>query len=139
MALGWVYILSNEAMPGLIKIGQSAADPALRASELHTTAVPSPFFVEYKGLFENFAALERQIHAELSEHRHEKNREFFRISPPEALEAIRRVANGGAKYEEAAAATLWRGSGQGYCRVCGVVVSQSSRMCGRCGAPNPTD
>ena len=36
MALGWVYVFSNESMPGLIKIGQSAADPDLRAFELYT-------------------------------------------------------------------------------------------------------
>src|SRR5688500_6481041 len=101
MALGWVYVLSNPDMPGLVKIGQSAADPDLRASELHTTGVPSPFAVEYKGLFENYASLERAVHQSLSEHRHNSTREFFRISSAQAVSRIRQLTPVPAKYEVA--------------------------------------
>lgn len=139
MALGWVYILSNESMPGLIKIGQSAADPELRAYELHTTGVPSKFHIEYKGLFNNYAVLERQIHLHLRDYRHKDNREFFRMCPSDAISAIREVAQIEAKYEEMSQENFWRDEGQGYCRSCGVVVAKAIRECLRCGALDPAN
>jgi hypothetical protein len=30
---GWVYIISNKAMPDLVKVGFSTKDPQLRAQE----------------------------------------------------------------------------------------------------------
>lgn len=92
MALGWIYVLSNEAMPGLVKIGQSAADPEFRAAELHTTGVPRPFRIEYKGLFEDFISLERAVHFALSDRREHHSREFFRTSVQIAVEKIREAA-----------------------------------------------
>lgn len=100
MAIGWVYVLTNPEMPGLAKIGQSSADPALRSSELFSTGVLSPFYVAYKGLYEDYARLERVVHAELADARHSANREFFRISIAEAVETIRQVAQSSPKYEE---------------------------------------
>lgn len=47
MAKGFVYVLSNAGMPGLLKIGSSTKVPTARAAELNTTGVPSPFEVEY--------------------------------------------------------------------------------------------
>ncbi len=45
---GIVYVLSNRAMPGLVKIGMTTR-PELdaRLKELYTTGVPVPFDVEY--------------------------------------------------------------------------------------------
>lgn len=47
---GWVYIITNEAMPNLLKVGFSTKDPELRANELHTTGVPYRYVVEYEAL-----------------------------------------------------------------------------------------
>ena len=44
--MNYVYILSNESMPGLLKIGYTSCDPRKRAAELFTTGVPEPFRVE---------------------------------------------------------------------------------------------
>ena len=46
--IGIVYVLSNRAMPGLVKIGMTTR-PELdtRLKELYTTGVPVPFDVEY--------------------------------------------------------------------------------------------
>jgi len=38
-----VYILTNESMPGLVKIGWTAGDPNERADALSTTGVPTRF------------------------------------------------------------------------------------------------
>ena len=41
---GIVYLLKNEAMPGLVKIGKTTrSDPQLRVDELYNSSVPVPF------------------------------------------------------------------------------------------------
>ncbi len=45
---GIVYIFTNEAMPGYVKIGMTQADDvAARLKQLDTTAVPLPFECRY--------------------------------------------------------------------------------------------
>ena len=44
---GIVYVLSNRAMPGLVKIGMTTRKELdTRLKELYTTGVPIPFDVE---------------------------------------------------------------------------------------------
>ncbi|MEZ5660578.1 MAG: GIY-YIG nuclease family protein [Burkholderiaceae bacterium] len=49
--LGWVYILNNAAMPGLVKIGFTVGDPLVRAKELSRGTGPesSPSRANVKG------------------------------------------------------------------------------------------
>ena len=42
-----VYVLKNEAMPGLVKIGCTQGDLATRGRSLFQTGVPLPFEVFY--------------------------------------------------------------------------------------------
>ena len=51
----WVYVMSNPAMPGLLKIGMSAQAPKIyRVKELRqTTSVPKPFLADYQILVED--------------------------------------------------------------------------------------
>ena len=100
MSDGWVYVLSNEHMPGIVKIGQTANEPSIRASELHTTGVPGAFEIEYKGFYDGYARLERSVHGALAEHRVSANREFFRIDVARAVLAIRKAAINPPKFEE---------------------------------------
>jgi hypothetical protein len=87
---GFVYILSNPAMPNLLKIGKSDRDPTgFRAAELYTTGVPHPFKVEYFAYVEEHHTLERKIHSILSTRRPNSNREFFTVSIEEAVLLIR--------------------------------------------------
>ena len=44
--LGYVYVMSNVAMPGLYKIGCTSRNPYERASDLYSTGVPAPFVVD---------------------------------------------------------------------------------------------
>jgi hypothetical protein len=92
MAKGFVYILSNAGMPGLLKIGFSTKVPTERAAELNTTGVPSPFDVEYYCLIEEPAALEAGVHEALAANRHTADREFFRLSLTAAIQAIEQRA-----------------------------------------------
>lgn len=88
MAKGFVYILRNKAMPGLLKIGYSVKVPTERVEELFTTGVPEPFILTYYCLVDNADKLESIVHSNLSTHRHRGNREFFRIELEEAVKTI---------------------------------------------------
>jgi hypothetical protein len=84
---GWVYVLSNKAMPGLLKIGFSSKDPLERALELEGTGVPHPFVVEYDVLTRSARTIEQATHAILADFR--EGKEFFRMAVSEAVLAIR--------------------------------------------------
>lgn len=85
---GWVYILSNESMPGLLKIGFTKNLPENRARELYQTGLPFPFVVEYKVYTRNPYAIEQRVHRKLAEYRAAKNREFFCCDLFIAVDAI---------------------------------------------------
>ena len=94
MALGYIYILSTPTIPGLLKIGFTCGNVEKRALELRSTGVADPFEVEYFCLSDDVEEVEKIIHLKLSAHRHNENREFFRISFDDAVaevtQAIRR-------------------------------------------------
>lgn len=87
--IGYVYILTNRAMPDYIKIGKSQKIPELRAHELSTsTGVPIPFQVYFTVLVSNHSILEREMHHKFNHVREHTGREFFRMSPGEAKVAL---------------------------------------------------
>lgn len=89
MNSGFVYLLVNSAMPGLVKIGKTDRDPEARARELSsTTGVPSSFVVVHSVFVINCSELERTIHRKLDYCREHRRREFFRISVSEAIQVI---------------------------------------------------
>lgn len=89
---GFAYVLSNEAMPGVVKIGFTSLLPEDRAKKLHTTGVPLPFDVEFQSMTSNFKEVESSVHESLAAQRTSRNREFFRVSPEEAQAEIRLCA-----------------------------------------------
>lgn len=91
MIRGWVYVLSNKAMPGIVKIGYSTKDPSLRADELGGTGLPHPFVVEYDALVVEPRDVEQQVHQRLRE-LHE-GKEFFHITVSQAIECIMQVVS----------------------------------------------
>ena len=90
---GWVYVITNNAMPDLVKVGYSTKDPELRAKELNHTGIPHPYLVEYELLIDEPYKIEQKTHKLLSE-RHE-GKEWFRCSPEEAVAAVKQVAEKG--------------------------------------------
>lgn len=88
MACGFVYVLTNRAMPGLVKIGFSTRSPEERAVELSTTGVPFPFQVAYSASVDYPAEAEAAIHAALDKRRASSEREFFRVSVEDAVRVI---------------------------------------------------
>jgi hypothetical protein len=87
---GWVYVISNEAMPGLLKVGFSTKDPHLRARELSHTGSPRPYIVEYDALVRAPRETEQLIHKALRGQRDGK--EWFRCTLDQAVAAIQSVA-----------------------------------------------
>jgi hypothetical protein len=73
--IGFVYVLTNESMPGLVKIGFTLGRPTDRAKQLATTGVPTPFVVAYSIKLFDPDKWERRIHEHLAHHR--KNKEWF--------------------------------------------------------------
>lgn len=100
---GWVYVLTNPAFPGLVKIGHTGRTPEVRAAELSAgTGIPAPFVVAWAHQVTDHEALEGIVHDRLSDCRPNGNREFFRCDVAKARRVIER---------EAAALLLpwWRG------------------------------
>jgi T5orf172 domain len=87
----YVYILSNPAFPGLLKVGWTTDTPENRIRQLHTTGVPSPFVLEAALLVHQAEETERQVHQALAGRRHAQNREFFDVPFLEALDCLTRV------------------------------------------------
>lgn len=89
---GIVYLLKNEAMPGLIKIGKTSRhDLEKRMKELYTTGVPLPFECVYacKVKLTCMDELEKALHAAFAPFRVNEGREFFRMSQSQAVPLLR--------------------------------------------------
>ena len=86
-----IYILTNEAMPGYVKIGftNGALDERLR--QLDRTGVPLPFEVYYACEVEKAREDERWLHAIFSDRRVRDSREFFKMDPERVVIALRRI------------------------------------------------
>jgi hypothetical protein len=83
-----VYILTNEAMPGLVKIGLTSADLAGRIKQLFQTGVPLPIELFFACEVEDGAFVEGRPHDAFGDHRVSRNREFFRIAPERVQAAL---------------------------------------------------
>jgi T5orf172 domain len=83
-----IYVLTNAAMPGLIKIGiTKSGDVSDRVKQLDTTSMPLPFECFYAAEVVDADRVEKAIHEAFGDHRVRKNREFFKLSPdkPKAI------------------------------------------------------
>lgn len=83
-----VYILTNESMPGLIKIGRTNSDLATRIRGLYQTGVPLPFELFYACEVRDSASVESKLHDAFGDHRISKKREFFRLAAERARAAL---------------------------------------------------
>lgn len=83
-----VYVLTNEAMPGLVKVGRTVGDLAKRMRELYQSGVPLPFELFFACEVSNAAFVEKQLHEAFGDHRVSSRREFFRLAPERAKAAL---------------------------------------------------
>ena len=77
-----VYILTNQSMPNLIKIGYTSRnDLNERIKELYSTGVPTPFECYYACQVEDGKRIEQILHILFKEDRVNNKREFFTTHP----------------------------------------------------------
>jgi hypothetical protein len=87
-----VYVLTNSAMPGLVKIGktqQSAVE--LRMNQLYTTGVPVPFECIYAAEVDDHSTVEAALHIAFGPSRVNQKREFFKIDPEQAVAVLKLI------------------------------------------------
>lgn len=93
---GYVYILTNDSFrDDWIKIGKSSRPVNIRSKELDNTAVPLPFNIYATIKTVKYGDVEKLVHKaidRLSDLRIRPNREFFNISPDQALEIFQDIA-----------------------------------------------
>lgn len=86
---GYIYILSNESMPGFLRIGCTERSLSERVKELSVTSgVPTPFHLEASYFSENYLLDEEEIHKTLSGFRVKSKKDFFKISLEKAIQLI---------------------------------------------------
>lgn len=84
-----VYVLTNEAMPGLVKIGLTTDKVESRIGQLSNhSGVPLPFECYFAAEVDSCEKLEKILHQLFSEHRINPKREFFKIDPEKVVLAI---------------------------------------------------
>lgn len=85
-SLGIIYVLTNPAMPGLVKIGKTTRESVhARLTELYSTGVPVPFECAFAGRIADEARVEKAFHLAFGPYRVNPRREFFSIEPEQAI------------------------------------------------------
>ena len=88
-----VYVLSNEGMPNLIKIGKTQRkDLQARMSELYSTGAPFPFECLWAGEVKDCAKIESIIHNAFRDKRVNPRREFFNIAPDQVIPLLKELS-----------------------------------------------
>lgn len=85
-----IYILTNEAMPGYVKIGKTSTSLEQRIRELSgSTSVPLPFTCFYACTVKDMSFVEHQLHDAFDDSRINPKREFFQIDPERVVSALK--------------------------------------------------
>lgn len=88
-----IYVLTNEAMPGYVKIGKTNNGLEQRVRELsRSTSVPLPFTVFFACTVKDAHFVERQLHDAFDNNRVNPRREFFNIDPERVVAALKLAA-----------------------------------------------
>jgi hypothetical protein len=92
MSEGIVYVLTNPAMPGMVKIGKTVRGMDARLNELYSTGVPLPFECAYAARVGDEGQVERAFHLAFGPYRVNPKREFFSIEPEQAIALLQVMA-----------------------------------------------
>lgn len=90
MPLQVVYVLTNPAMPGFVKIGKTLLeDVGQRLAQLYTTGVPFPFELAFACKVPNADEVEKALHRAFAPNRANPKREFFNIEADQAIAILK--------------------------------------------------
>ena len=85
-----VYVLTNPAMLGLVKIGKTTQlEVEDRTKQLFSTGVPVPFDCAFACQVKDAAEVERALHMAFGDHRINPNREFFKIEAERVIAVLK--------------------------------------------------
>lgn len=91
---GIIYVLTNPAMPRMVKIGMTTRDEvAIRMNELYTTGVPLPFECSFAGKTNNLKQVEKALHIAFGPQRINPKREFFEIEENQVIELLKVICS----------------------------------------------
>lgn len=85
---GIVYLLTNEGMPGLVKIGFTTTELIQRIRSLNNTSVPFDFECYYAARVADCLNAEMLLHRVFADKRVNPRREFFLVEPEQAKAAV---------------------------------------------------
>ena len=85
-----VDVLTNPAMPGLIKIGMTTQmEVEARMKQLYSTGVPVPYDCAFACQVKDASEVERALHYAFGKDRINPNREFFRIEADRVIAVLK--------------------------------------------------
>ena len=85
-----IYVLTNEAMSGYVKIGRTTTSLEQRIRELNaSTSIPLPFTAFYACTVKDAQFVEHQLHDAFDDNRINPRREFFQIAPERVVAALK--------------------------------------------------
>lgn len=85
-----VYVLTNSAMPGLVKIGMTTQlEVEERMRQLYGTGVPVPFDCAFACQVKDANEVEKALHFAFGAGRVNPNREFFKIEPERVIAILK--------------------------------------------------
>ena len=88
MSAGIVYVLTNDAFNGYVKIGRTK-NLTQRLQTLDNTSVPLPFRCVYAVSVPDMKLIEDLAHDAFAHHRVRKNREFFEVDAARVIAALK--------------------------------------------------
>lgn len=84
-----VYVLTNPAMPGFVKIGKTTqAEVQTRMKQLYSTGVPLPFECAFACQVQDATEVEQALHLAFGMVRINPNREFFKLEPERVIAVL---------------------------------------------------
>lgn len=88
--MGYIYILTHEAMPDLVKIGKTDTSVEERMRSLNNTSVPHGFKCFYAAEVKDSADVEHRLHEAFRDSH--AGKEFFEIHPSRVKHVLEMVA-----------------------------------------------
>ena len=89
---GIIYVLTNPAMPDMVKIGKTGSDLSVRLDSLYSTGVPLPFECAHAAKVPDMGKWEKAFHTAFGPYRVNPKREFFSIDPEQAVALLELMA-----------------------------------------------